>query len=165
MRLLIISHMPHHLRDGQVVGWGPTVRELDVLATRFTTVRHIACLHPEPAPGSDLPYTAQNIELVPVPPSGAPGFLGKLDVLRTSPRYIATILRELPDADVVHVRAPAHIALIAMLMLTLRRRPAPRWIKYAGNWKPDGLESPSYMIQRWWLSHPWHRAAVTVNGA
>ena len=165
-RLLIISHMPHHRRsDGVIVGWAPTVRELDRLATRFERVRHIACLHPEPAPASDLPYSATNIELVPVPPSGADGFLGKLDVLRTSPKYIATILRELPDADMVHVRAPAHIALIAMLLLSARKQPTPRWFKYAGNWKPDGLESPSYIIQRWWLARGWHRGTVTVNGS
>ncbi|MBA3394638.1 MAG: glycosyltransferase [Deltaproteobacteria bacterium] len=164
MRLLIISHMPHHLRDGVVVGWGPTARELDQLATRFTSVRHVACLHPEPAPASDIPYTARNIELVPVPPSGADGFLGKLDVLRTSPKYLAAILRELPHADMVHVRAPAHIALMAMLILSLRKRPTARWFKYAGNWQPDVLESPSYIFQRWWLRRPWHRGVVTVNG-
>lgn len=164
MRLLIISHMPHHLRNGEVVGWGPTVRELDQLATRFDEVRHIACLHPGEAPGSALPYTARNVELVPVPPSGAPGFLGKLDVLRTSPKYISTILRELPNADMVHVRAPAHIALMAMVLLSARRKPVPRWFKYAGNWKPRARESPSYTFQRWWLARGWHHGEVTVNG-
>lgn len=165
MRLLIISHMPHHLRDGVVVGWGPTARELDRLATRFDRVRHIACLHPGPAPNSAIPYTARNIELVPVPPSGADGFLGKLDVLRTSPRYVRTILRELRDADMVHVRGPAHIALIAMLILSLRTQPVPRWFKYAGNWKPERREAISYHLQRWWLERGLQRGFVTVNGA
>ena len=164
MRLLVISHTPHHERDGQIVGWGATLRELDQLATRFERIRHIACLHAEPAPSGYVPYSARNIELVPVPPSGADGLLGKLDVLRTSPTYVRTILRELREADMVHVRAPANIALIAMLILSLRKEPAPRWFKYAGNWQPDVLESPSYILQRWWLRKPWHRGVVTVNG-
>jgi glycosyltransferase involved in cell wall biosynthesis len=164
MRLLVISHMPHHMRDGVVVGWGPTARELDRLATRFERVRHIACLHPGPAPASSIPYAAKNIELVPVPPSGADGLLGKLDVLRTSPHYVRAILRELRDADMVHVRGPAHIALIAMLILSLRKTPAPRWFKYAGNWKPDGREAVSYHLQRWWLERGLQRGFVTVNG-
>ena len=163
-RLLIISAMPHHRRDGRVVGWGPTVRELDRLATRFASVRHIACLSDAPAPESALPYAATNLELVPVPPSGAEGFLGKLDVLRTSPIYVRTILRELPHADMVHVRAPAHIALIAALILAARKHPAPRWFKYAGNWRPDRRESPSYAIQRWLLERGIPRGVVTVNG-
>ena len=50
-------------------------------------------------------------------------------------RWVRTIVAELPHADVVHVRGPAHIALVAMLMLPLVRRPAGRWIKFAGNWR------------------------------
>lgn len=164
MRLVIVSLMPHHLRDGVVVGWGPTVRELDHLATRFDTVRHVATLYDEPAPDSALPYAAPNLELIPVRPSGAPGFRGKLDALRAIPHYLRAILRELPAADMVHVRAPASIALLAMVLLSARRTPKPRWFKYAGNWRPEGRESPSYTLQRWWLSRPFHRGVVTVNG-
>lgn len=165
MRLLVISHTPHYLRCGQVVGWGPTIRELDHLATRFSRVRHIACMYDEPAPASALPYTADNVELVPVPPAGAEGFGGKLDVLRTSPKYLRAILSELDHADMVHVRAPANIALLAMMVLSLRKRPLPRWFKYAGNWRPDGPESLSYTLQRRWLARGGHLGVVTVNGA
>lgn len=165
MKLLIISAMPHHRRDGVLVGWGPTVRELDQLATRFEHVRHIACLHEGPPLASDLAYTAKNIEIVPVAPAGGDGLLGKLDALRASPKYIETILRELPDADFVHVRAPANIALIAMLLVSARKKPIGRWFKYAGNWQPSGSESTAYTLQRWWLNHAWHRGIVTVNGS
>ncbi len=164
MRLLIISHMPHHLRDGQVVGWGATVREIDQIATRFDSVRHIACLHEAAAPASDIAYEASNVELVPVPPSGSPGIRGKFGVLRASPRYVRAMLRELPRADMVHVRGPAHIALLAMLLLSLRQRPTARWFKYAGNWRPEEPDSPSYTFQRWWLGHGWQRGLVTING-
>src|SRR5690349_12529713 len=88
MRLLIISHMPHYIDDGHVVGWGPTAQEIDHLATRFTSVRHVACLHEGKAPTSFFRYAAKNIELVPVRPSGAEGFVGKLDVLRHIPEYV-----------------------------------------------------------------------------
>src|SRR4051812_5821000 len=110
--------MPHHHRDGQIVGWGPTVREIDQLATRFDSVRHIATLYDTPAPDSYLRYAASNVELVPVKPSGADGFLGKLDALRASPAYVRTILKELPDADMVHMRGPASIAMVAMFLLS-----------------------------------------------
>lgn len=147
-----------------MVGWGPTIRELDHLATRFAHVRHVAFLHPGTAPDSEVPYAAANIELVPVRPSGGSGLLGKLDVLRTSPGYVAALARELAAADVVHVRAPASIALLAMAMLRLRQRPAARWFKYAGNWRPQTRESRSYTLQRWWLARGGHRGIVTVNG-
>lgn len=164
MRLLIISAMPHHRRAGEIVGWGPTVRELDHLATRFSHVRHIAPLHASEPSSSYFAYTAKNIELVPVRPAGADGLLGKVDALRASPAYVETIVRELRDADFVHVRAPCNIALVAIILLGARRQPRGRWIKYAGNWKPDGPESAAYTLQRWWLARPWHRGIVTVNG-
>ncbi|MBA3465643.1 MAG: glycosyltransferase [Deltaproteobacteria bacterium] len=164
MRLLIISFMPHHVRDGEIVGWGPTVRELDQLATRFDSVRHIAPLYDEPAPASELRYSAKNIELLPVRPSGGAGFHGKVDALRAAPKYIRAMLKELPAADMVHVRAPASIALMAMVVLSAKRHPKPRWFKYAGNWRPHGRETPSYTFQRWWLGHSFHRGIVTVNG-
>ncbi|HSN25735.1 MAG TPA: glycosyltransferase [Kofleriaceae bacterium] len=163
-RLLVVSHTPHYIRDGVLVGWGPTVRELDQLATRFEQVRHVACVYREPAPDSALPYQAPNLEVVPVPPAGGEGVLGKLDALRASPIYSWTIARELRRADMVHVRAPANIALIAMALLGTRVGPRRRWFKYAGNWQPDGPETPSYRVQRWWLARGDHGGTVTVNG-
>jgi glycosyltransferase involved in cell wall biosynthesis len=74
------------------------------------------------------------------------------------------MLEELPKADVVHVRCPANISLIALVLLTVLRYPRKRWFKYAGNWKPERGEPLSYTIQRWWLRKGWHRGVVTVNG-
>lgn len=164
MKLLIISNMSHYLRDGLLVGWGPTVQEIDALGQLFVSITHIGCLHPEPAPSSALPYQAPNIRFVPLPPAGGHTLGAKLDILRKAPRYIRTILRELPQADVVQVRCPANISLIAIILLALVRRPRYRWVKYAGNWRPNGRESWSYTFQRWWLNKGLHRGVVTVNG-
>ena len=76
-----------------------------------------------------------------------------------------TIRRELDQADAVHVRAPANIALAALLLLRRRNgRPAARWIKYAGNWSPRGREPWSYRLQRHLLRRGIPGAIVTVNG-
>jgi glycosyltransferase involved in cell wall biosynthesis len=74
------------------------------------------------------------------------------------------ILEELGTADAVHVRCPANISLLAILMLTFVKHPRPRWVKYAGNWMPSRSESWSYTVQRWWLRRRLHRGSVTVNG-
>jgi glycosyltransferase involved in cell wall biosynthesis len=164
MRLLIISAMPHYRRDGQIVGWGPTVQEIDHLAEIFDQIRHVAFLYTERAPDSSLPYSSDRVSLVPVPSSGGQGLRGKLGILRMSPRYLRTIRNELPGADVVHVRCPANISLLAILWLTFVRHPRTRWVKYAGNWRPDGRGAFSYTLQRWWLNADLHRGLVTVNG-
>lgn len=165
MKLVIVSNMAHYMRDGQVVGHGATARELSELAVLFEQVRHVACMHDEPPPKSAAPYTASNIQLVAVPPAGGESLGSKFDIIRMMPLYARTIQRELRDADVVHVRCPANISMLAIMMLGARAEPKRRWVKYAGNWNPLETEPLSYMLQRKWLERGLARAEVTVNGA
>jgi glycosyltransferase involved in cell wall biosynthesis len=165
MRLLIVSNMAHYLGEGKEVwGWGPTVEEIDYLASCFSMIRHVACLHPGPPPASALPYRSGNVELIPVRPRGGPRFRDKVDVLRELPIYQAKILREARDVDLIHIRCPANISAIAVFSLGLMSRPRYRWIKFAGNWCPESREPWSSTVQRWWLGQRWHRGIVTVNG-
>jgi glycosyltransferase involved in cell wall biosynthesis len=166
MKLVIVSNMAHYRRaDGTIVGHGATARELSVLATLFDEVRHVACLHDETPPASALPYTAENIELVPVPPTGGATIGAKLDIVRMLPHYAATIRRELHDADAVHVRCPDNVSMCALAILSVTRTPRRRWIKYAGNWQPVAREPLFYGLQRRWLARGRHHAQVTVNAA
>ncbi len=163
-RLLVISHTAHYVRDGRTVGWGPTVRELSNLARLFEELVHVAPLHAGPAPESALPYEAQNLRHIPVRPSGGTTLASKLGVLRAWAGYVGLILPELRRCDVVHVRCPANISLVAIMLLSALRNPRVRWIKYAGNWQPRSRESLSYSLQRWLLRRDVARAVVTVNG-
>ena len=165
MRLLVISHTEHFRRDGLTVGWGPTVRELSRLAGLFDELVHIAPLHDGPAPASALPYDAPNVRQVPVRPAGGPSVGAKLGVVSAWAGYLRVIVRELRRCDVVHVRCPSNIGLLAILVLALARTPRRRWIKYAGNWFPSGPESLSYSLQRRLLARGTARAVVTVNGS
>lgn len=165
MKLLIVSHTPHYLQAGLPAGWGPTVREIDHLASLFDEITHLAPLHNEPAPDAAFPYRAGNIRLRPVPAAGGGCFLDKLAILWQAPRWVGAILDEMRRADVVHVRCPAGISLIAVVLLAVASRPRRRWIKYAGNWRPQKNESWSYRFQRWWLEWGRHRGLVTVNGS
>lgn len=164
MRLLVISHTEHFRRDGRTVGWGPTVRELGRLARLFDELVHVAPLHEGPAPASALPYETGNVRHVPVRPAGGTSIGAKLGVVRAWAGYLRVILRELRRCDVVHVRCPSNIGLLAILVLALSRTPRRRWVKYAGNWRPSAPESLSYSLQRWLLARGAARAVVTVNG-
>ena len=164
MKLVVISNMAHYRRDGGIVGHGATSRELSAVAALFDEVRHVACLHDEPAPASALPYTASNLELVPVRPTGGPRALDKLSIVAAMPEYVRVMQRELATADAVHVRAPANISLAAILVLHARATPRRRWVKYAGSWTPHHGEPWSYALQRRLLARPGHGAFITVNG-
>jgi glycosyltransferase involved in cell wall biosynthesis len=164
MRLLIVSHTPHYRRDGAVVGWGATVREIDELTKLFDTVVHIAPMHDNPAPASTLPYLSPRVRLRPVRPAGGERWRDKVGIPFRFPEYARAILEERKTADVVHVRAPANISLLAMVLLAALGEPKVRWAKYAGDWTGGTVEPWSYRFQRWWLAKGLHRGLVTVNG-
>jgi glycosyltransferase involved in cell wall biosynthesis len=90
--------------------------------------------------------------------------MDKVRILGVFPSYARALMHELRRADAVHVRCPANISLLAVVLLALLRRPGYRWIKYAGNWQAYEGESWSYAFQRWWLKKGFARAEVTING-
>lgn len=164
MKLVIVSATPHHIVDGHVVGWGPTIREIDYLARLFDQVVHLAPLYAGDAPASSIPYKAQNVRLSAIEPAGGTTLIAKLGVLRRLPSYVVAILRQLPGASAVHVRLPANVSLVALLLLFTRVHPRKRWFKYAGNWRPLSGDPLSYRLQRRLLLSPAHRGQVTING-
>jgi hypothetical protein len=67
MKLAVISHTEHfYTTDGTLVGWGPTVTELNHLLAIFEEIYHIAVLCDEKAPKSALPYISNKIHFVPL---------------------------------------------------------------------------------------------------
>lgn len=164
-RLVVISHTPHHeAADGSIGGFGPTVRELDHLATLWTELEHVAPLRHEDAPATTRAYTAPNIRYRAVPDAGGSTWPARFRALGTVPVWLWRINRSLARADAVHVRLPAGIGSAALILLALRVRPGRRWFKYAGNWQPTGPDALTYRLQRWWLRHNLSRGEVTVNG-
>jgi len=165
VQLLIVSHTPHYYREGSLVGWGPTVREIDALGELFETVVHVAPVHPESAPPSALAYRCPRVRVRGVRPAGGRRWRDKLGILARAPGYVRSIAQELGPADVVHVRCPANISLIALAVLALSGRPRRRWVKYAGSWRPAHPDAWSHRLQRWWLGRASSGGVVTINGS
>ncbi len=164
MRLLIISHTPHYKYKERIVGWGPTVREIDQLATLFEEITHLAPLHPGPAPESSLPYTLNNVRFESVKPAGGDHILDKIRILLQIPGWLAAIKKAIKLADVIHIRCPAGISLVALLAARLWANRKPVWVKYAGNWSRTAGQPVSSKFQRWFIKNNLHRGVVTING-
>lgn len=165
MRLLIVSHTPHYRHpNGKLVGWGPTIVEIDQLSQLFSEVVHLAPLHTSAPPPSALPYTSPKVRFEDVPPTGGETLRSQLDILAKSRVYLRKLVQLSRQADALHVRCPANISLMTLLWMTFSNRPAYRWVKYAGNWRPEQPTARSYTLQRFWLNQGWHRGMVTING-
>jgi len=164
MKLLIISHTPHYLKEDKVVGWGSTIMEIDQLASLFSEVVHLAPVHDGEAPQSSLPYQNPKVRLALVKPAGGERWLEKVSYLWRIPRWVSVIKKEIKIADAVHIRCPAGISLVGLLVHSLFGKGKPCWVKYAGNWRPQTKDSLSYKLQRVLLKRNIHRGVVTVNG-
>ncbi len=162
MKLAIISHTPHYIRDNQIVGWGSTVREINHLTDIFDEIFHIAPLHKGKPPGSSSSYTSKRIKFVPIKPYGGKGLIDKISVISTSFHNLKKMQSVMPKVDWVQFRAPTAMGLYVLPYLSLKRN-LRKWVKYAGNWK---MEDPplSYRFQKWWLQNNFQNSKVTING-
>lgn len=161
MKLLIISHTEHYQQtDGTIVGWGPTVSEINHLSEDFEEIYHIAFLHQGPPPPSSLPYTSSKIKFVPLKPVGGKGVGAKLKIVWNIPKVIATVQEILKKTDFFQLRTPTGIGVFLIPYLTLFSN-KKGWYKYAGSWNQQNPPF-GYALQRWMLKQ--QRRKVTING-
>ncbi|WP_051205417.1 glycosyltransferase family 4 protein [Salinimicrobium xinjiangense] len=162
MILAIISHTAHYrTSDGRIVGWGPTVAEIDHLSSIFEKIYHVAFLHKEDAPLSAVPYKSGKVEFVPLPPSGGNSLKEKLTVLGNLRKTIGIVSGVLERSDIFQFRAPTGIGIYLIPYLTMKYK-KKGWFKYAGNWKQENPPL-GYSLQRWMLKQQSRK--VTVNGS
>jgi glycosyltransferase involved in cell wall biosynthesis len=165
-KLVIISHTEHFIDSkGWIVGWGPTVRELNALAIHFTQITHIAVLHNTAAPISSLRYSAPNISFIPIKHTGGKTLWSKLMILRYLFAVLKVVRKQLKDAEFVQLRLPTGIGmfLLPYFVITKWKRTFTFWVKYAGNWN-ESNPPISYAFQRWFLKKDYCKSAVTING-
>lgn len=161
MKLAIISHTEHYkTQDGTIVGWGPTISEINNLANLFEVIYHVAFFHEGSPPLSSLQYTESNIIFVPLPPTGGKNLKGKLSVLFKMPQSLSIIRSLLKKVDCFQVRTPLGMGVFLIPYLTLFSD-KKGWYKYAGSWTLSNAPV-SYRLQRWMLKKQYRK--VTING-
>jgi len=161
LKLAIISHTDHYkTSDGTIVGWGPTIQELNHLAEDFEEIFHIAFLHPDSPPPSSLPYTKTNIHFIPLKPVGGKGLGEKLKIITSIPEVLGTINKTLERVDVFQLRTPTGMGVYLIPYLSWFSK-KKGWYKYAGNW--NQYNPPlGYRLQRAMLKV--QKGKVTING-
>ncbi|MEO8774586.1 MAG: glycosyltransferase [Gelidibacter sp.] len=161
MTLAIISHTEHYIgANGTIVGWGPTINELNHLLEVFDTIYHVAMLYDDSPPPSSIAYTSDRIIFVPIPAVGGKTFKDKFKILFKSIAVLKIVNATLKKADYFQLRTPTGIGVFLIPYLTLFVR-KKGWYKYAGNWNQE--QPPlGYALQRAMLKR--QRRKVTING-
>ena len=161
--LAVISHTEHYYTtDGKVVGWEPTVRELNYLAEIFDLIYHIAPIHDNKPNRATAAYKADNIIYVPIKPSGGKTLINKIAIITAMFTNLKIIIHTIQKVEWVHFRAPANIGIYVLPLLSIMKS-KKKWVKYAGNWIKKDIPL-SYSLQRWWLKKNILKSFVTING-
>jgi len=161
MILAIISHTEHYKTpEGVVVGWSPTVNEINHLLPVFDEIYHVATLKEGLPPPSVMSYASDRIKFVALPELGGKTIASKLKIIYNAPKVMRIVSKTLKKADCFQLRAPTGIGVFLIPYLTLFTR-KKGWFKYAGNWNQSN--SPlGYRIQRKFLKM--QNRPVTING-
>ncbi|WP_353777916.1 glycosyltransferase [Winogradskyella sp. 3972H.M.0a.05] len=161
MKLCVISHTEHYKTDdGVIVGWGPTINELNHLLDKFDEIYHVAMLHEGKAPESSLPYASSKIKFVPLPALGGTTIASKLKIVSNFPKVLSIVKATLKKVDVFQLRTPTGIAVVLIPYFTIFSK-KKGWYKYAGNWNQKNPPL-GYALQRWMLKQQSRK--VTING-
>jgi glycosyltransferase involved in cell wall biosynthesis len=161
MKLLIISHTRHYKNEnGTIVGWGPTINELNNIIDEFDEIIHVAMLHSEVPPKSSLPYVSSKIKFVALPALGGKTIFSKLKMIFLAPKIIHIVSREIKSSDIFQLRTPTGIGVFLIPYLTWFVN-TKGWYKYAGNWNQENPPL-GYRFQRWMLKN--QKRKVTING-
>ena len=159
--LAIISHTEHYYINNQVVGWEPTVREINYLAGKVDKIYHVAPLHTGYTKKPNIPYSS-NITFVALKPSGSDTFIKKINIFYHLPYNLYQIIKIIRKVQWVHVRLPMNLGVFLIPLLSLYKKKY-KWFKYAGNWKQANIPF-TYSIQRWFLNKNIQKSYVTING-
>jgi glycosyltransferase involved in cell wall biosynthesis len=163
-KLVVISHTPHqYLPDGTLVGWGPTIAELNYLAKYWNELVHVACIEPYTENPSLQSYTSNGIRFTPLPSFGGTTWLQKLSVFYQAPQIIWQIVKSLKGATHVQIRVPMGIGLYVLPLFLFKSKKFILWVKYANNWGHVS-NSLGYRFQRWFLKRNFLKCKVTING-
>ena len=163
MKVAIISHTEHYAdSDGIILGWGPTIKEINQLSEHVESLIHIAPLHSGTAPQSSMRYSNTRIQFIPIKPSGGEG-VKKFSILASAYSNIRIIKKALKEVDIVQFRAPTGIGVYILPYLKFFNN-KKYWVKYAGNWKDENMPLGN-KFQKWWLQNcTSNNTKITING-
>lgn len=161
MKLVIISHTAHFLKNDIIHGWGPTVNEINELLEIFEKIWHVGFLHNKDMGSGFIPYTSNKIKFIPINPVGGDSVFEKIAALYYLPGTIRIVSKILKKSDIFQFRAPTGIGNYLIPYLSFFCD-IPGWFKYGGNWVQKNPPL-GYKFQRKFLKKYQNRK-VTVNG-
>lgn len=160
----IISDTPYSANEnGELVGLGPTVEEIDHLSLLFSQIYHFAPIYNSKPPLSFIKHNQINIKIIPMIPIGGNFFFSKLKHVFLFPLHFFRLRPFLKQTEIIHFRAPTGFGVLFLPWLYVFWK-KKLWVKYAGSWNSNSVPI-TYKFQRWLLLHFPKSARITINNS
>lgn len=154
MIFLIVSHVIHKSVNGEIYGYAPYIREMNLWISSFSKVILIAPVLEGVKPNPiEIPYQHSNIEVRKVPEINLTKVFPALKSILTLPYIVFQLSVAMSKADHIHLRCPGNMGLLGcfvQLFFPEKKKTA----KYAGNWDPDSAKPFTYKLQQNILNNP-----------
>ncbi len=151
MRLLIITHVQHRLKDGHYYGYGPYVKEMNLWIKHSDTVEVVAHQIKGNIDPIDLPYSKEVI-FTRIPQLSLLSLKKLLQCVYKIPMICYRLFKAMRNADHIHLRCPGNIGLLGAIVQIVFPSKL-KTAKYAGNWDPKAKQPWSYTLQKKILSN------------
>jgi len=161
-KLVIVSHVIHFVKNGEISAYGPYSREIEIWADLFDEVIIAAPIRKEEPTGFAVPINRRNVSLSPQVETGGKTLSAKLLQLFSLPVHIYRLCRAMKGADAIHVRCPGNLGLLGVILAPLFSKKLIA--KYAGQWPDYNGEPWSFRLQKKILRSRWWNSPVTVYG-
>jgi glycosyltransferase involved in cell wall biosynthesis len=147
-KFLVISHVMHKQNTaGQIGGYGPYVREMNLWLKQVGQLMVVAPIEKAEFSPIDLAYEHPNITFLPVPAIDFTSIRKAVASTMLLPFICCRIFGAMCQADHIHLRCPGNMGLLGSIVQILfpsKKKTA----KYAGNWDPAMCKVKSYTWQR-----------------
>jgi glycosyltransferase involved in cell wall biosynthesis len=152
MKLLIITQVPHVLKNGRYYSYAPYIDEINIWGQFVSRITVVApCSKAEPTT-IDKAYEHPHVKFTAVPAINLLSVLSVFKVLVMLPLLFWRIATAMRQADHIHLRCPGNMGLLGSVVQIVFPS-KPKTAKYAGNWDPDAKQPWSYRLQKWILSN------------
>jgi len=152
MKFLIVTHVRHKQHNGEIYGYGPYIKEMNLWLKYVDEVIVVAPIEEKEPDKIDLAYQHDKLTFIKVPAFNLTSFFEILKTALNLPLISWRIYRQMRQADHIHLRCPGNMGLLgSVLQMAFPRK--TKTAKYAGNWDPNSPQPWSYKLQKKILSN------------
>ncbi|MCI2228398.1 glycosyltransferase family 4 protein [Polaribacter sp. MSW13] len=152
MKFGIITHAVHKVKDGQIYGYEPYVREMNLWTKYVDEIIILAPITKKEISSIEIAYQHPNIKVVEILNFDITSFKNLLKSILIIPQICSLIYRVMKEVNHIHLRCPGNVGLLGCLV-QIAFPSKQKTAKYAGNWDPKSKQPLSYKFQKWLLSN------------